>query len=336
MPSPMWTVYASAIPPVRRGGPLQPGIGPVRTGVTVILPHADNLYRHKVRAAVHRINGFGKACGFEEVRELGVLESPIALTNTLNVWRVADALVDDALRQNPDIGIHTSTFNPVVGECNDGHLNDIQGRHVTAADVHAALVAARSSEDGAPVAEGNVGGDRYVVFWVEGRHRHGQRVIPVEVGGWTLGALGAEQLRSSRAACGQRRCGGPTPAPCRCGQRGDKRGKRLDHDRPRDGCAAGKPPVGAAVRPRGRRAGMPAAPSATAAVTSSSPSARPRASPTIHKQSRPETVLADEGDVLSYLFDAVVEAVEEAVLNSQCMAETMTGRDGHVRWGIEG
>jgi D-aminopeptidase len=73
-------------------GPLRPGHGPVRTGVTVILPHGDNLFRQKVRAAVHTINGFGKVHGFEEVRELGVIEAPIALTNTLNVGLVADAL----------------------------------------------------------------------------------------------------------------------------------------------------------------------------------------------------------------------------------------------------
>ncbi|HRA68368.1 MAG TPA: P1 family peptidase, partial [Caldilinea sp.] len=125
-------------------GPLLPGAGPARTGVTTILPHAGNLFREKVAAAVHTINGYGKACGFEQVRELGELETPIALTNTLNVWRVADALVDHALHANPDIGIATSTVNPVVGECNDGYLNDIQGRHVKAEHVRAALVSAAS------------------------------------------------------------------------------------------------------------------------------------------------------------------------------------------------
>ena len=113
-------------------GPLRPGQGPVRTGVTVVLPHADNLFRQKVRAAVHTINGFGKACGFEEVRELGVIEAPIALTATLNVGLVVDALVQYAVRQSPEIGIRTGSVNVVVGECNDGFLNDLQGRHVRA------------------------------------------------------------------------------------------------------------------------------------------------------------------------------------------------------------
>ena len=108
-------------------GPLRPGHGPIRTGVTVIVPHPGNLFQEKVCAAVYTINGFGKACGFEQVRELGVLETPIALTNTLNVWLVADALAQHAVQQNPAIGVTTGTVNPVVGECNDGFLNDIQG-----------------------------------------------------------------------------------------------------------------------------------------------------------------------------------------------------------------
>ncbi|MBP1775782.1 MAG: peptidase DmpA, partial [candidate division NC10 bacterium] len=84
-------------------GPLRPGEGPVRTGVTVVRPHGGNLFREKVRAAVHTINGFGKACGFEEVRELGVIEAPIALTSTLNVGLVADGLVQYAVRESPEI-----------------------------------------------------------------------------------------------------------------------------------------------------------------------------------------------------------------------------------------
>ena len=111
-------------------GKLQHGLGPGRTGVTVILPHAGNLFRSKAIAAVHTINGFGKVLGFEQVRELGVLESPIALTNTLNVVLVADALVEYAIQHNPDIGITTGSVNVVVGETNDGSLNDLQGRHV--------------------------------------------------------------------------------------------------------------------------------------------------------------------------------------------------------------
>jgi D-aminopeptidase len=120
----------------------------IRTGVTAILPHEGNLFQERVPAAVFTINGFGKACGFEQVRELGYLETPILLTNTLNVGRVADACIDYTLQQNPN----ARSVNPLVGECNDSYLNDIQGRHVKAEHVFAALNTAS-----ADVAEGNVG-----------------------------------------------------------------------------------------------------------------------------------------------------------------------------------
>jgi len=95
-------------------GALRPGEGPVRTGVTVVLPHGGNLYQQKVIAAVHTINGFGKVVGFEQVRELGVIEAPIALTNTLNVGLVLDALVQDAIRQNPSIGVRPESGSVIL------------------------------------------------------------------------------------------------------------------------------------------------------------------------------------------------------------------------------
>lgn len=107
----------------------------IHTGVTAIRPHQGNLLTDKVCAAVHVINGFGKSIGFSQVTELGNIETPILLTNTLNTWTVADALVDYTLEQNPT----ARTINPIVGECNDGHLNDIAGRHVKKEHVFQAL-----------------------------------------------------------------------------------------------------------------------------------------------------------------------------------------------------
>lgn len=126
----------------------------IRTGVTVILPHDGNTFEEKVVAGVYTINGFGKATGFEQIRELGAIETPIALTNTLNVPRVADALMSYMLERNPLIGGRAGTVNPIVGECNDGFLNDIRGRHVTEAHVLQALATASNGT----VAEGCVGG----------------------------------------------------------------------------------------------------------------------------------------------------------------------------------
>ncbi|HTP09657.1 MAG TPA: P1 family peptidase, partial [Anaerolineae bacterium] len=176
-------------------GKLQPGLGPIRTGVTVILPHKGNIFRSKVCAAVHTINGFGKVLGFEQVRELGVLEAPIALTNTLNVGLVADALVQYAIQQNPDIGITTSSVNVVVGETNDGYLNDLQGRHVHAGHVFAAIESAASG----PVVEGAVGaGTGTMCFGWKGGIGMASRALPIELGGFMLGALVQSNFGRSR------------------------------------------------------------------------------------------------------------------------------------------
>ena len=113
----------------------------VRTGVTAILPHGGNLFQKKVPAAVWVGNGFGKAAGFLQVRELGNLETPVVLTNTLAVGTAVEAVVGWTLEQPGNEEVRS--VNAVVGETNDGFLNDIRGRHVTAADVRAALAAAR-------------------------------------------------------------------------------------------------------------------------------------------------------------------------------------------------
>ena len=130
-----------------------PGQGPARTGVTAILPQAGNCFTRKLEAAAYVINGFGKSIGLPQLQELGQLESPILLTNTLNAPKVADALITYMLQRNPEIGVSTSTINVVVGECNDGYLNDIQGRHVQPEHVWQALESARSGV----VPEGAVG-----------------------------------------------------------------------------------------------------------------------------------------------------------------------------------
>ncbi|QKC95473.1 DmpA family aminopeptidase [Mesorhizobium sp. NZP2298] len=140
------------VPGVRVGHRTLRG-GDINTGVTAILPHGGNLFRKKVTAASHVINGFGKTVGLTQVQELGTIETPVLLTNTLSVGICATALIRDAIRQNPDIGRTTGTVNPVVGECNDGPLNDIQALAVT--EEHA-LAALADAHQGA-VEQGNVG-----------------------------------------------------------------------------------------------------------------------------------------------------------------------------------
>lgn len=116
--------------------------GDLRTGVTAIRPHGGDAFRDRPVAAAHVLNGFGKSVGLMQVEELGQIETPVLLTNTLSVGTCATALVRRAIAENPRIGRQTSTVNPVVCECNDGYLNDIQALAVTEADALAALDAA--------------------------------------------------------------------------------------------------------------------------------------------------------------------------------------------------
>src|SRR5512147_1189562 len=137
---------------IQGAGPLKPGQGPVRTGVTVVIPR-DGVWHKKVSAGSFVLNGTGEMTGLSWVAESGFLEYPIALTNTLNVPRVANGVMSWLIKQNPDIGITDDTLTPVVAECDDSRLNDIQGRHVTEEDVMTALDGANSGT----VAEGSVG-----------------------------------------------------------------------------------------------------------------------------------------------------------------------------------
>ncbi|MCF6095761.1 P1 family peptidase [Thermovorax subterraneus] len=124
-------------------GKLIPGKGPVRTGVTAIIPHGGNIFKEKLIASCFVGNGFGKSAGLIQIKELGTLETPIILTNTLSVGIASDALVEYMLSMNDDIGVTTGTVNPVVLECNDGYLNDIRGRHVKREHVIEAIMSAK-------------------------------------------------------------------------------------------------------------------------------------------------------------------------------------------------
>src|SRR6516225_1599087 len=148
----------------------------IRTGVTAILPHGGNLFREKVPAAIFVGNGFGKLMGSTQVNELGEIETPILLTSTLNVPRVADALLDYmlALPGNEQV----RSINPVVGETNDGLLNDIRGRHISSADVANAI---RTAKSGA-VEEGAVGaGTGTIAFGFKGGIGTSSRKLPPDL-----------------------------------------------------------------------------------------------------------------------------------------------------------
>ena len=156
----------------------------VRTGVTAIVPHEGNLFRKKCPAAIFVGNGFGKLAGVTQVQELGNIETPIVLTNTLSVAQGIEGVLTYTLSQkgNEDVG----SVNAVVGETNDGQLNDIRGRHVTSEDVVRAITEAK----GGPVEEGCVGaGTGTVCFGWKGGIGTSSRVLPADLGGYTVGVL---------------------------------------------------------------------------------------------------------------------------------------------------
>ena len=156
----------------------------VRTGITAILPHEGNAYTDRVPAAIWVGNGFGKLLGSTQANELGELETPILLTCTLCVWKAADAMVEWLLAQ-PGME-RVRSINPVVGETNDAPLNDIRSRPITAAHVRQALERAT----GGPVAEGSVGaGHGTVAFGWKGGIGTSSRVLPKSLGGYTVGVL---------------------------------------------------------------------------------------------------------------------------------------------------
>ena len=156
----------------------------VRTGVTAIRPHGGNVFRDRVPAAMHVGNGFGKLLGVTQVRELGELETPVLLTCTLCVWKAADALTEWMLAREGMEGVRS--INPVVGETNDGGLNDIRSRPITPEHVRAALESARTG----PVEEGSVGaGTGTRAFGWKGGIGTSSRVVPDELGEYTVGVL---------------------------------------------------------------------------------------------------------------------------------------------------
>ena len=296
---------------VEGDGALLTGQGPVRTGVTVILPHQGNVFRQEVTGAVHVVNGFGKSVGFPQVAELGVIESPIALTSTLSTWRVADGMVDYLARANPGV----LSFNPVVGECNDGFLNDIVGRHVRPYHVTGAIEAAKSPS----TEEGNVGaGTGMTGFGWKGGIGTSSRVCQLPSNEYTVGVLvltntgDPHELRidgvqvgrhlmpsgASEDAYGSIMIVVATDAPVTARQLG-RIGRRA---------AFGLARVG----------GIASHNSGDFIIAFSNSEVRPD----VHDSH------------LTPLFRCCVEATEEAIINSILRAETLVGRDGNTRYAI--
>jgi D-aminopeptidase len=319
----------------------------IRTGVTAILPHSGNLFREKVPAAIFVGNGFGKLVGSTQVNELGEIETPILLTSTLSVPRVADALLDYmlSLPGNEDV----QSVNPVVAETNDGYLNDIRGRHITREDVFNAIKGAR----GGPVGEGSVGaGTGTVAFGYKGGIGTASRKLPAKLGGYTVGVLvqtnfggvltingapvgrelGKYYLKDELSGASPRNCANTdqsklkTTSPC-------------DPNSP-DGSviiviATDAPADARNLRRMAARAMLGLARTGAAGSNgsgdyaiafSTAPELRIHSSGDPATRNLPPSFRILANDAMSVLFLAVIEATEEAIYNSLLRATTTTGR----------
>lgn len=297
----------------------------VRTGVTAIFPHAGNVFQDKVAGAVYVYNAFGKLVGSTQVNELGQIETPILLTNTLSVWDAAAALTDWMLRLpgNQDV----RSINPVVGETNDGWLNDIRGRHVKAEDVRRAL---ESANDG-PVEEGAVGaGTGTVAFGWKGGIGTSSRHLPAEAGGYTVGVLVQTNFGGNLAIAGVPVYRELQPPRLATAWRYEKRNSAdgscmivVATDAPLDARQlqrlAKRAILGLA------RAGSSGSNGSGDFVIAFSTTDRITADAKILP---PVRLLSEES--LSPLFEGAGEATEEAIDNSLLRATTVRGRDGHV------
>jgi D-aminopeptidase len=291
----------------------------IRTGVTAVVPHAGNVYQDRVPAVLAVGNGFGKLCGSTQLEELGELETPVLLTNTLSVFDAASALIAWTLEQKGNERVRS--VNPVVGETNDGYLNDIRRQAVTKDHVRQALSGARKG----PVAEGSAGaGTGTVCFGWKGGIGSSSRRLPGDMGGYHVGVLvqtnfggrlqmmGAplhdlHDLKTPASGDGSIMIVVATDAPL-----SDRNCRRL----------AWRSFAGLA-----RSGSSLANGSGDYAIAFSTASTVRR---TALQRKQVSRMLDLPNDLLSPLFQAVIEATEEAIANSLWAAETMTGTHGRT------
>jgi D-aminopeptidase len=296
----------------------------IRTGVTALLPHAGNLFQQKVPAAIYIGNGFGKLAGYSQVEELGNIETPIILTNTLSVPVASEALISYSLslEGNQDV----RSVNPVVGETNDGWLNDIRGRHVKEEHVMQAIQRASAGK----VEEGNVGaGTGTICFGYKGGIGSSSRLLPQSLGGYTVGVLVQTNFGGVLEING-------VPIGQELGHYPFKEEIRNQADGSCMIVVMTDAPLDARNLKRlAKRAMLGLAKTGGIASNGSgdyvialSTAPNNLISHTAESLSVQQEVLRNEA--MTPLFMATIEATEEAILNSLFAAKTIKGRDGHL------
>ncbi|OYT18002.1 MAG: aminopeptidase [Nitrospira sp. UW-LDO-01] len=309
-------------------GKLIPGQGPVRTGVTVVIPR-DDVWHKKVPAGFFVLNGTGEMTGLSWVAESGFLEYPIALTNTLNIPRVENGVMSWMIKQYPAIGIEDDTLTPVVAECDDGRLNDIQGRHVSEQDVMTALDGASRG----PVTEGTVGaGTGMVSYGFKGGIGTSSRILPDKDGGYQVGILvNANHGRRPELSIGGVPVGKLYDPP----PQGQQQSQALSPGQSEGSIiviiATDAPLDSRQLTRLAKRAALGLARTGSTARHSSGDFMLAFSTSNVipHYPKEPTynlTHLADSH--INPLITATVEATEEAILNALTMATSVTGRDG--------
>ncbi|BFG70989.1 P1 family peptidase [Sediminibacterium sp. KACHI17] len=300
----------------------------IRTGVTAILPHTGNLFQEKVPAAIYVGNGFGKLAGSTQVKELGNIETPIILTNTLSVATAMEAVIEHTLSQKGNEQVQS--VNAVVGETNDGGLNDIRGRHIQKADV---LHAINTASDGM-VAEGSVGaGTGTICFGFKGGIGTSSRKLPESLGGYTVGVLVQTNFGGVLEING-------VPVGQALGQFSFSRELSKKSD---GSCmivvATDAPLDGRNLERLAKRAFMALAKTGGVASNGSGDyviAFSTDSSLRIPHVARTKTLSTSllVNDAVTPLFLAAIEATEEAVLNSLFMSTTMKGKDNREIPGL--
>ncbi len=311
---------------IRGEGRLRPGQGPVRTGVTAILPSHGNIFMERLHGGSFVLNGAGEVSGLTQVMEWGLLETPILLTNTMSVGAVSDAVARTMVERYPGIGDEHDVIIPVVGECDDSWLNDIAGVHVHEDHVRAAIAGATSG----PVAEGSVGGGTGMITCdFKGGIGTSSRKLPESHGGYTLGVL----VMSNFGKMHNLRVGGLP-----LGEVLEERFHSLPRRQDSYGSIIAVVATDAPLLPNqisrlckrvglgiGRVGSYAAHGSGEIVVGFSTANIIPRRT---KKMVTKVKLLLDQR--LDPLYEAVMEATEEAILNAMCMAGPMTGINGHT------
>lgn len=311
-------------------GRLKRGVGPVRTGVTAILPNAGEIFHERVHGGAFVLNGAGEVSGLTQVLEWGIVETPILLTNTLAVGSVSEAVVHYMVENYPGIGMEHDVIIPLVGECDDSWLNDVAGGHVKREHVYQALDSARSG----PVEEGSVGGGTGMMTCdLNAGIGTSSRMLETKEGDYTLGVL----VMSNFGSLEELRVAGRLF--------GESLAKSMPEIRRRPGIAGSIIAVVATDAPLlphqlnrlakraalgiGRIGSYAAHGSGEIVLAFSTGNVVPR------RPRRKVFRLKSLGDAwINPLYEATVNATEEAILNALLQADTMSGIQGRVATGL--